>query len=91
MKANRIPTAQRIQRRIDALQSRLPGTEPIGRGNPYYCCSDCGRSEPDISNNGHFHGCSYPGILKEIAHYAALLQEAQSDRLTERDRILNAG
>lgn len=34
-------------------------TEPIGGGNPYYRCSACGRSDPDISVNGHGKSCTW--------------------------------
>ncbi len=35
--------------------------EPIGGDNPYYCCKDCGISEPQINMalNGHSKSCEY--------------------------------
>jgi len=36
-------------------------TKPIGGGNPYYCCSSCGRSVPEINGNLYRHSdfCPY--------------------------------
>jgi hypothetical protein len=35
--------------------------EPIGGSNPYYCCSDCGRSDPEINGRlfKHLKFCKY--------------------------------
>jgi len=40
--------------------------EPIGGGNPYYCCSYCKRSDPEINGyiGNHPEWCWYR-ILKE--------------------------
>jgi hypothetical protein len=34
---------------------------PIGGGNPYYCCADCGISDPQINGRikGHAEWCKY--------------------------------
>ena len=36
-------------------------TKPIGGGNPYYCCSKCGVSDPQINGklSGHRKNCSW--------------------------------
>lgn len=36
-------------------------TEPIGGGNPYYCCAHCGRSDPEINGqlDKHMSWCEY--------------------------------
>ena len=36
-------------------------TTPIGGGNPYHKCVDCGRSVPEInySLSGHYDFCEY--------------------------------
>lgn len=36
-------------------------SEPIGDGNPYYCCSICGKSAPAINDmiEGHYSHCSW--------------------------------
>lgn len=36
-------------------------TEPIGGGNPYYCCASCGRSDPQINGrlDGHYDFCEW--------------------------------
>lgn len=36
-------------------------SNPIGGGNPYYQCSSCGASEPQINGtlSGHFDGCKW--------------------------------
>jgi hypothetical protein len=35
--------------------------EPIGGGNPYYRCSACGASDPQVNGtlSGHFSGCEW--------------------------------
>lgn len=35
--------------------------EPIGGGNPYYCCSSCGISDPQINGSlaGHAEDCEW--------------------------------
>jgi hypothetical protein len=35
--------------------------EPIGNGNPYYCCCSCGRSDPEINGrlSGHYDWCKW--------------------------------
>ena len=35
--------------------------EPIGGGNPYYRCSACGASDPQVNGtlSGHFPGCEW--------------------------------
>jgi hypothetical protein len=41
--------------------------EPIGGRNPYYCCSYCGKSDPEINGEikNHHEWCEYR-ILKEL-------------------------
>jgi hypothetical protein len=36
-------------------------TEPIGGGNPYYCCAKCGMSDPQINGqlDGHHDWCEW--------------------------------
>jgi len=36
-------------------------SEPIGGGNPYYMCSECGRSEPELNGrlDTHLSSCRY--------------------------------
>lgn len=35
--------------------------EPMGHGNPYWCCSDCKRSDPEINGEieGHEEWCRW--------------------------------
>ncbi len=42
-------------------------SEPIGDGNPYYCCVYCKRSDPEINGEleGHNKDCPYR-IAKEL-------------------------
>jgi len=42
-------------------------TEPIGGGNPYYCCKYCKRSVPEINGqlNEHHVWCEYR-IIQEL-------------------------
>lgn len=52
--------------------------EPVkyGKGNPYRHCATCNRSMIEVSYSGHYKGCEYAGIEKEIAYYTKLLEEA---------------
>lgn len=42
-------------------------TKPIGGGNPYYCCSSCGISDPQINGtlSRHGQGCKWV-VLKRL-------------------------
>ena len=44
----------------DLYNSEYP-KEPIGGGNPYYKCSSCGASDPQINGmlEGHFDNCEW--------------------------------
>lgn len=77
MKSNKIPAHIRIQMRIFALECKIDKWVKIGRGNPYQKCYYCGRSQPDVSNNGHYKGCPEPGFHKEIKYYKNLLSELE--------------
>lgn len=43
-------------------------TEPIGGGNPYYCCSYCRRSVPEINRrlDGHSSWCEYRQTVEKL-------------------------
>lgn len=75
MRRNRIPTAVRLQRRIDLLEARKEEARhhPAG-SNPYWACRHCGIRDPQLSIDGrHFHGCPVQGLDREIAYYRRLL------------------
>lgn len=42
-------------------------SEPIGADNPYYCCSSCGRSDPQINGrlDGHHDFCEWAKKKKD--------------------------
>lgn len=83
MRANHIPTADRIKRRIYTLENRLDGAwGRFGGGNPYRRCNGCGKAEPEISISGHGSGCTTQGLLNEIEHYKKLLEEAEPDAIS---------
>jgi hypothetical protein len=46
--------------------------EPIGGGNPYYMCSDCGISDPQINGRlrGHRSDCEWR--LAQVREYLEL-------------------
>jgi len=77
MRANHIPTAERLRTRIDRLEYRYErGHVPTEEdSNPYWMCADCGITDPAIScnENKHYKHCSRVGLLKEVAHYKRLL------------------
>jgi hypothetical protein len=74
MKANHIPAAKRIRNKIRLLENRLDQMHvPIGGGNPYWRCNECGTSDPEVSIRGHQKYCSIPGLSKQIDYYKTLL------------------
>lgn len=78
MKANHIPRAERLKRRLSGIYAKIersnsPG--PIGDGNPYHFCMECWKDDIAISVSGHWVGCPVPGWEKEAAHYKRLLNE----------------
>jgi len=79
MKKNRIPAKERIKQRIMLLENRIEATHvPIGDGNPYYRCSECGISDPQLSVQGkHWKNCPIKGIDKQILYYKFLLEELE--------------
>ena len=44
--------------------------EPIGKPNPYWCCSYCGISDPQINGrlDGHDSNCAYRIKMQEEGH-----------------------
>ena len=43
--------------------------EPIGNGNPYYCCALCGVSDPEINGRTEGHKLDCPWRLKVEAEF----------------------
>lgn len=90
MKGNHRPQKDRILGRLLKLNQRYPKdypNEPIGGGNPYYRCSFCGRSDPEINmrEEGHSQGCEWVSGRRETRHYLRLLKEECDLELTERE------
>jgi hypothetical protein len=75
MRANHIPRAERLVRRISTLECRLYDCMVNGRrGNPYQKCRHCGLHSPQLSiDGGHPSGCPMRGMDKQIKHYKNLL------------------
>lgn len=82
MRANHVPRPDRIRQRLQALEARRDANHVKSprKGNPYYCCKECGIHDPELSirDGRHFNDCSMQGIDKEIAHYRKLLEEETS-------------
>lgn len=76
MKKNHRSQSERITDHILLLQSRIEQAyKPYGRGNPYWYCSGCNKSQIDISIDGKHHkGCTVAGTEKEIEYYERLLK-----------------
>jgi len=79
MKANHTPRSERLLNRVRSLEHRRDSyhIESPHRGNPYWCCKDCGIHDPQLSiqKGRHFRGCSMQGIDKQIAYFRRLLEE----------------
>ncbi len=80
MRANHIPRAQRLRRRIANLEARLDESRaPMdkihgSKGNPYWGCKGCGCADPHITSHGHASHCRYKQLPGEIAYYRKQLQ-----------------
>ena len=57
-------------------------SKPIGGGNPYYCCSFCGISDPQINGDleGHAEHCEY-----RISKLAAIENKALIEKVFAED------
>lgn len=76
MRANHVPRAERLRARISNLESRHERSrKPMGRGNPYWHCTGCGLTDPQLSVDGHGHNCPYAGLEGEIRYYRQQLAE----------------
>lgn len=83
MKANHIPTEERLYNRICKLSYKidsLHGRSNI-KGNPYWRCLDCGLHDPEISISGHGKNCSVPGLEKQLLYYERLYKEIKNNNL----------
>jgi hypothetical protein len=65
-----------VSRIVDDLEMQYPEhypNEPIGGGNPYWRCTYCGKSDPQISidrdkgNQGHYGNCAWAEMREHIA------------------------
>lgn len=77
MKSNNLSRNIRIKNRINKLHSKKQALEPIpyGKPNPYYKCASCERSMVEVSYAGHYKGCKYVGLEKEIEYWTKELSE----------------
>ncbi len=82
MKSNHIPVSVRLKERIRNLQSRIDAAhvKSPSKGNPYWCCAECGIYDPQKSvNDGkHYKHCPIEGLDKQIEYYKRLLEEAEA-------------
>lgn len=85
MKANHIPVTERLRNRICKLGVRLEGAhiKSPNKGNPYWCCAECGIHDPSLYVEGgrHHHGCPIQGLDKQIEYYKRLLSEALESKI----------
>ena len=77
MRANRIPRADRLRRRICNLHMQYDQSRVKTPGNPYMKCTGCGIRDPELSirDGKHRWRCQKGGLLKQIAYYERLLSE----------------
>ena len=65
-------------------------SEPIGNGNPYYCCVSCGISDPQINGRleGHADDCEY----RQRKENELKVEQNEKDKLIEdlRKQLLEA-
>ena len=63
-------------------------SEPIGGGNPYYCCSSCGISDPQINGRleGHSKYCEWR-IRKEASIKMNKIVEDVNQKVKEYEGI----
>ncbi len=78
MKANHVPARERVFARVLKLEAKLDasrGPSPT-KGNPYWCCQECGIYDPEVSirNGKHYGNCQAAGLPKQIRHYRNLLE-----------------
>jgi hypothetical protein len=66
----------RLESKWEARGEHDYPTKRIGRGNPYYKCSHCGRSDPEISYTGHHKGCKWWQVYCMIQGLKKLAPEA---------------
>lgn len=82
MKANHVPRAERLRNRIRFLSYRRDENHVPSptKGNPYWCCKECGIHDPELSirNGKHFGNCQVSGLQKQIDYYKRLLAEEVS-------------
>lgn len=82
MKQNHIPVSERLKNKIGNLKFRrdVAHVKSPTRGNPYWCCNECGVYDPELSirRGKHYGNCSIQGLDKEIEYYENLLREIES-------------
>ena len=68
-------------------------TTPIGGGNPYSACSSCGRSQPEISNHGHYASCEWEKSQKSKSKHDAFVDAIRkmAANSVESDEALELG
>ena len=76
MKANHIPAADRLERRLWKLEILLDTFWETRRGRFYPYCRHCGLDRISVNMYGHSKGCRIRGVDKQIVHYQKLRLEA---------------
>ncbi len=56
---------------------------PIGGGNPYYKCKYCGRTNVEISINGHYRSCGWLKLFKDFDMLKSQLPKEVQDNLSD--------
>ena len=79
MRTNHVPRKDRLLSHLHKLEYRLEDNHvrSPNKGNPYYCCAQCGIHDParSIQDGRHFKGCPLQGLEKEIDHLKRLVEE----------------
>jgi len=77
---------------IDYCSNHYPRRK-IGGGNPYYCCADCGISDPQINGNlyGHADFCDWANKEKAAIKLASSLKFNWEEVVGRWDQELELG
>ena len=75
MKTNNVDRDTRLSARIRNLENKIADIWHKRASNPYPFCKGCGKTNVQVSIEGHGKGCWVAGVKKEIAYYTNLLLE----------------
>lgn len=58
-------------------------TESMGRGNPYYRCTYCKQTDPEISCEGHRKGCRWVQMFNSIQGLKRVLAKQETEKVIQ--------